>query len=278
MMFSFVILTVLSLQLSSQLAAQDASDWSKAHRSSIRLIAGAGKAGLSSAGLEIRLSSGFKTYWRSPGDSGIPPRFDWSTSENLDSVTVKWPAPVRFSDGSGHSVGYASDVILPLNVKAQDPTKPVRLSLNLDYAVCEKICIPAQGKAELVLIPDFKSARSGAVMLAKDKVPSPIKFGDTSSAVALTEATTQEQDGSTIIVLNGTGSRVQLEAFLEGPDMWVFSVPIMAASGGNNFTITFKVEDQPKGPAARIPLGITLAGPAGAVEALFELDMPAGKR
>ena len=90
-------------------AAADASAWDNDLRSGVRLIRGtAGEPGASAlrAGIEIKLQSGWKTYWRYPGDSGVPPAFDFSASENLGSATVLWPAPVRFKDGSGHSIGY----------------------------------------------------------------------------------------------------------------------------------------------------------------------------
>ncbi len=66
----------------------------------MRLVAGsAGGADRTSlrAGIELRLATGWKTYWRYPGDSGVPPRFDFSKSTNVKSVTVRWPAPHRFT-------------------------------------------------------------------------------------------------------------------------------------------------------------------------------------
>ena len=98
------------------------------------------------AGIEIRLAPGWKTYWRYPGDSGIPPRFDFSGSQNVDRVTLQWPAPQRLTDESGISIGYKHDVVFPLDVMPQDATKPVMLALKIDYAMCEKLCVPADGE------------------------------------------------------------------------------------------------------------------------------------
>src|SRR6266542_1702588 len=81
------------------------------------------------AGIEIRLDPGWKTYWRYPGDSGVPPRFGFTRSENVASVSVLWPAPQSFSDGSGRSIGYKDDVIFPLRIVPRDPAKPVVLRL-----------------------------------------------------------------------------------------------------------------------------------------------------
>ena len=80
------------------------------------------------AGVEIKLKAGWKTYWRYPGDSGVPPVLDFSESENVKAVTVLYPAPMRFPDGAGgNSIGYKGDVILPLHVVPQDAGKPVTL-------------------------------------------------------------------------------------------------------------------------------------------------------
>jgi DsbC/DsbD-like thiol-disulfide interchange protein len=112
-------------------AAADASAWDGDARSGIRLIGGAettdGGSRLLRAGLEIRLSPGWKTYWRYPGDSGVPPNFDFGKSENVKSVNVLWPAPQRLADSEGVTIGYKTGVVFPLKVVPQDPDKPVIL-------------------------------------------------------------------------------------------------------------------------------------------------------
>src|SRR5258707_9942457 len=87
--------------------AADESDWSQDARSAIRLIAGANEKGQTPlrAGIEIKLQPQWKTYWRYPGDSGVPPRFDFSGSENVKSVNVLYPAPHLFTDEAGQALG-----------------------------------------------------------------------------------------------------------------------------------------------------------------------------
>src|SRR6185436_17307592 len=114
--------------------AADASAWDGNQRSAVRLIAGARVEGGTAirAGIEIRLAPGWKTYWRYPGDSGVPPRFDFSKSRNVKSVNVRWPAPQRLADESGTSIGYKHGVTFPLEVLPEDRSKPVTLSLAID--------------------------------------------------------------------------------------------------------------------------------------------------
>src|ERR1700712_755127 len=97
-------------------SATDASAWSQDSKSAVRLIAGANKSNDASlrAGVEVKLQPGWHTYWRYPGDSGVPPRFDFAGSDNLKSAKVRYPAPRLFSDGGGDSIGYSDSVIFPL--------------------------------------------------------------------------------------------------------------------------------------------------------------------
>src|SRR4249920_1276739 len=116
--------------------AADVSPWEDDAQSAVRLISARAlnESGgrVFRAGVEIRLKDGWKTYWRYPGDSGVPPVLDFSKSQNVKAVTVLYPAPMRFSDGAGgNSIGYKGVVVLPLHVAPQDGRKPVTLRLKL---------------------------------------------------------------------------------------------------------------------------------------------------
>ena len=95
------------------------------------------------AAIELQLAPGWKTYWRSPGDAGIPPSFDWSRSENVKSVRIHWPAPAVFHTNGMQSIGYHDRLVLPVEVTPDDPGKPIRLQLQMDLGVCDEICLPA---------------------------------------------------------------------------------------------------------------------------------------
>src|SRR5262249_40097947 len=120
---------VLSPIATSSSHAEDASPWDSGARSAMRLIAGnpvesAGQR-IWRAGIDIKLAPGWKTYWRYPGDSGVPPRFNFTRSENVERVDVSWPAPHSFADGAGQSIGYQNEFILPLHIIAKQPDRPV---------------------------------------------------------------------------------------------------------------------------------------------------------
>src|SRR6516165_11464887 len=158
--------------------AEDASPWQRDGHSAVRLLAGSRSGAVLLGGVAFQLQPGWKTYWRTPGDSGVPPRFDFSKSDNVEAVTVLWPAPLKFDDGAGgHSLGYHDQIVLPLRIVTKNADKPVTLRAEINYAVCEKLCIPVEASAELGF-NSVASTEDGALSAALDTVPKPANIGD----------------------------------------------------------------------------------------------------
>ena len=157
--------------------AGDASPWVKANFAKTRLIAGQmeGAAGKTQilAGVQIKLDDGWKTYWRNPGDSGLPPSFNWEGSKNVKDATVLWPVPHRFSDQYGTSIGYSEEVVFPVELTPVRSGEAIELKLKLDYAICKDICVPAQADLDLKLDQrQMASAGAGrAIWRFKSLVP-----------------------------------------------------------------------------------------------------------
>jgi DsbC/DsbD-like thiol-disulfide interchange protein len=233
------------------LAADDASRWDGDARSAARLIAASrpvgGAAALLRAGLEIRLKPGWHTYWRYPGDSGIPPQFDFTRSDNVRAVDVLWPAPQRLPEAGSISIGYDRDVILPLRVIAQDPGKPVLLRLKLDYAICEKLCVPAEARAELALAP-LRSSFDAALAMAEGRVPKKLAVGE---GQALSVRSVRREDGAARpkVVVDIAAPQGQVDLFAEGPTpQWALPVPTPvdgAPAGQRRFV--FELDGAPSG-------------------------------
>src|SRR5260370_25912003 len=142
--------TIFASSLAIEARAQDASPWQRDGHSAVRLLAGSRSGAVLLGGIAFQLEPGWHTYWRTAGDSGVPPRFDFSKSENVEAVTVLWPAPVKFDDGAGGtSLGYTQQIVLPLRIVAKNADKPVTLRAGINYAVCEKLCIPVDANAKL---------------------------------------------------------------------------------------------------------------------------------
>src|ERR1051326_1526829 len=219
-------LTLLAAICAPAVAA-DTSAWDGGPRAAVRLSAAAPPkvaAAPLRAGIEIRLGSGWKTYWRYAGDSGVPPRFGFDRSDNVADVTVSFPAPHGFNDESGESIGYKTGVILPLHVVPRDPAKPVLLRLDLDYAICSNICIPVTAKAELPLPGDGGQDAALAASEARAPKRAAIGAGDTLSIRAIR----REEGGAKprIVVDVMAPSGPKLELFAEGPTPdWALPIP-----------------------------------------------------
>ena len=110
--------------LSAEVRAEDASPWQKDSHSQLRLLAGSRSGNVLLGGIAFQLQGGWHTYWRNPGDSGVPPRFDFSKSDNVEAVTVLWPAPQKFDD---LPAAYQSniDTQMPLDGRARGSTPPM---------------------------------------------------------------------------------------------------------------------------------------------------------
>jgi DsbC/DsbD-like thiol-disulfide interchange protein len=273
----FIVLVAVVITLGSALAAATSSDWVGDSRSAFRLVSGAPKDGMLRAGVEVRLAPGWKTYWRYAGDSGVPPRFDFTRSKNLKSVEVGWPAPRAWRDETGTVIGYKHEVIFPLRITAQDAGQPVTLVLAFDYAICQRLCVPVSGKAQLQ-IPPSVSVDDAALAAAEARVPTKSAVG--ADAPLSIRAVAQEGDGPQprIVVDVAAPPGEKVELFAEGPaDDWALPVPEPAGQGpGGTQRFTFVLDGAPPGvdPKGATLLLTAVAG-GRAIEVPFHLDEPA---
>ena len=216
--------TLFVSSLGVEARAQDASPWQRDGHSAVRLLAGSRSGAVLLGGIAFELQPGWKTYWRTPGDSGVPPRFDFSKSENIEAVTILWPAPTKFDDGAGgHSLGYHDQVVLPLRIVAKNADKPVTLRAAVNYAVCAKLCIPVEADAELPFT-SVASTEDSALFAALDTVPKPANVGDPNP---LTIRDVKRDGKSTVLVDVAAPSEAgEINLFVEGPTPdWALPVP-----------------------------------------------------
>jgi DsbC/DsbD-like thiol-disulfide interchange protein len=215
--------TLLSTALAAESRAQDASPWQKDGHSAVRLLAGSRSGPVLLGGVAFQLQPGWKTYWRTPGDSGVPPRFDFTKSDNVEAVTVLWPAPKKFDDGAGGvSLGYHDQIVLPLRIVARNADKPVTLRAEINYAVCEKLCIPVEAKAELAF-NNVASTEDSALSAALDTVPKPANVGDPNP---LTVRDVKREGKDQVLVDVTAPDDRPVSLFVEGPTPdWGLPVP-----------------------------------------------------
>lgn len=246
--------------------AQDVSPWQSDRHSRLRLLAGSRTGPIVLGGIALQLQPGWHTYWRNPGDSGVPPRFDFSKSDNVEAVTVLWPAPEQFDDGAGgRSWGYRQQVVMPLRIVAKNPDRPLILRASVDYAVCEKICVPVDARAELAF-GSTASTEDGALQAALQTVPQPASIGD---AHPLTIRAVSRDGKAGVLVDVVAPESGQVSLFVEGPTPdWSLPTPKLLTTGPAGVKrFGFALEGLPPGATAEgAALKLTLVGTDRAYE------------
>ncbi len=173
-----------------------------------------------SAGLYIKLDKDWKTYWRNPGDAGVPPSITAEPNANLASMAVDFPLPLRLVDESGTSFGYHDEVLFPITVTPKDAGQPLSVHFSSFFGVCQKVCTPAKFDAMLNFSP--KSAPTAeADMIEKWR-------GLVPKAGAIAKTATVKDKFLHLDLINMTD-----EIFVEGPDNFYFGKPAFDAAGTN---------------------------------------------
>ncbi len=242
--------------------AETTTAWIEHPNSRVRLIAD--DTGM--IGVELQLAAGWKTYWRMPGDAGVPPSFDWAGSEGITGFEVLYPAPISMSDQGGTAVGYKDRVVFPVRL-TRDAGTTAKIALEFSYGVCKDVCIPIDSKQSLMLGPTVAN-------------PSALPSSPTlKAALALVPRATMEPAKATPALLSAayelTGvtphvtfkTRGAVDVFIEAPDS--LFVPLTQKLDDKEGVATFVV-DLSKSPdlkdLAGKTLRVTVTGPQGSIE------------
>jgi DsbC/DsbD-like thiol-disulfide interchange protein len=267
-----LVAAVFALSIGPQARAQDSSPWQKDGHSAVRLLAGSRSGAVLLGGIAFQLQPGWHTYWRTPGDSGVPPRIDFGKSENIEAVTILWPAPAKFADGAGGiSLGYLKQVVLPLRIVAKNADKPVTLRADINYAVCEKLCIPVEASTELAFT-SVASTEDSALFAALDTVPKPATVGDP-NPLTIRDVRREGKNGVLVDVAAPDSAEVSL--FVEGPTPeWALPVPKLVEHGPPGVKrFAFDLDGLPAGANPDgAALKLTLVGGERAYEFNVNLD------
>ncbi len=208
-------------------ARSAASPWTQTPEAAVRLVSASEAVGdllQLRLGLEFELAPGWKTYWRSPGDGGLPPALDWTGSGNLGEARLTWPAPARFTILGIDSVGYEDSLLLPMDVEVAEPGEPVRIALRVDYLTCSDICVPQSADLALILPagPALPSAEAYVIDRWRGRAPR------RDSAAGRAELFGRGDDAALRIALPSIEAE---DMFIEAGDVAVFGRPTPVAGG-----------------------------------------------
>lgn len=240
------------------------SNWADSEGGRVRLVT----TGLPDADgnfqgiLDIELKPGWKTYWRDPGDSGVPPQLDISASTNVAGAEMSFPAPRRHDDGYGQWAGYSHPVSLPITFKAPAPGQKTVVAADIFLGVCETICIPLQAKLTVDPAVDADNEDDAkAVKAALAALPA-----KPSAAFGVKPLT---GDHETLIVeASVPGKPEAADFFIAGGDNYMFGAPKREEKNGK-LIFTVPILDRPSSVPTDGGLHYTLTSSAGAVAGLL---------
>lgn len=269
------VAAILALDAAALGGAPSSSPWTASTNSKVRLVAGrpgeeAGRSRVS--GIQLRMDPGWKTYWRNPGDSGMPPEFDWTGSKNLKSAEVLYPAPRRFDDAGGVAVGYGEDVLFPVKLTPERESEPIELKVAFSYGLCKDLCIPNEVNLSLNLPAGGEKGEALLLKTALAQVPKPAKAG------LLPEVTGIEAD------LDGDAPKLLVDAvfprdatgidlFIDGGEAYV-PVPKPlgeALDGKQRFAVAF-VSAKEAAAIKGKTLRLTLVSDQGSTETMWKAE------
>jgi DsbC/DsbD-like thiol-disulfide interchange protein len=192
------------------------------------------------AGLRLTLADGWKTYWRSPGEAGVPPVFDWSGSRNLREAEILWPRPHLFESFGVSAIGYAGEVVLPVRLVPEDPARPVEVRLAADIGVCNEICVLEQVDLVETIAPGASPVGAGQIARALAAVPAEAGASGLSAADCR---------------ITGEGPDRRLEATLRFTRP--LSAPVVLVEGPESVWIS-DAETRREGAELRVSAGISV--------------------
>ncbi len=213
-------------------AAEPSSDWVRAEYGQVRLIAaseGLNDNGQVIIGVQMRLFKGWKTYWRTPGETGIPASFDWSGSQNVASANLRWPAPTRFDEYGSQAFGYKTEVIFPVTIQAQDKGGPVMVALDLQFGVCRDICMPAEAQLTMPVNQTSTTETPHARHIARFERKVPLSSAD--SPIQIERARYDSKSERVIVDLSGPDKMIAPDVVLELPAGFAQQAPTFKLEG-----------------------------------------------
>ena len=271
----FITGAILGIAGAALAAVTGSSPWVASNGSKARLVSGTveldGKPELI-AGVQLRMNSGWKTYWKNPGDSGVPPRFDWTGSKNLKQAELLYPAPHSFADANGTAIGYDDEVVFPVRLTPEREGEAIELKLALSYGLCKDLCVPNDVSLGLVLSPEIGKGDAALIESFLARVPKPGKKGllpELAGVEANLDANPPQLFVDAVFPPGATGT----DLFIDAGDVFIpASKPLGPFDGGKQrFAITFATPSEASAVKGK-SLAMTLVSDQGSTETMWKAE------
>ena len=127
--------------------------------------------------IKIDLKDGWKTYWKNPGDAGLPIEINWGENSKKVDHEILFPFPQKYLSNDVLTIGYENEVVFIVKIKLNDLTDNIKQKLKLNYLVCEDICIPISEEKTIDL--NFKNIKNSSDFInSYNKIPKKINYED----------------------------------------------------------------------------------------------------
>jgi DsbC/DsbD-like thiol-disulfide interchange protein/cytochrome c biogenesis protein CcdA len=214
-------------------------------------------------GLKIEHQRDWHTYWKNPGDSGLPTKLNFTLPDGMLAGPVQWPTPSRLPTGPLMNYGYADTLLLPVavTVPAGFMAESLDIRLQAEWLVCKDVCIPESGEFSLRLPAQAASAAHAALFAsAQAAVPQPAPG---------TQATAAVRDGSLLVQVSGLPEAWRgktLQFFPETTGVIHNAAVPQASWQGDTWSARVPLDPQRTDSPTAMPVVLTTAGqPAGLV-------------
>ena len=220
------------------------------------------------AGIRIKMGDGWRTYWRIPGESGLPLKIFHEDSTNVSNIRILWPTPSIFDINDYRSFGYEKEIVLPILIQPNSPGESMSLNARLEFGVCNEICIPANWTVNANL-PTHSVARNHMIEQSLKNLPTYINEYD-NSGISSCEFKKHGSHFDVTVKMSVPRSPGEEVTVFEFPNkLFWFSRTQTQRLGGNNLVATAIMEYSGMGPIPidRSQFQVTVISQNGAIVA-----------
>ncbi|WP_051242897.1 protein-disulfide reductase DsbD domain-containing protein [Stappia stellulata] len=250
------------------------TDWQIVTGGKIRMIAiGApGAPERTDAALEIVLEPGWYTYWRFPGEAGLPTMADFGRSSGIAGARLSYPAPKRYDDGTSTSIIYKNRVVLPIDFRLEETDGTATLAADVLFGVCSDICVPAEASLSLD-VPPVADTLPHRMAITSARLATPKPQGDTPPRISRVKAGPADENGERTLTVEVAlaGGNLDADLFAQGADGSYNEVPRLVERDGTRAVYALSTHGLARTDDGR-PLRLVLVNGAGAIHHDVDAD------
>ncbi len=226
-------------------------------------------------GLKIEHQPHWHTYWKNPGDSGLPTTLAWTLPEGMQAGDIQWPTPKRLPIGPLMNYGFEDTLLLPVTVTvpAGFSGQTLELKLRADWLVCKEVCIPEGGDFVLQLPAQAATAAHGDLFAAAQRTQPLALAGAGAGAPA--QATAEVREGALLLRVAGLPADWQgkkIGFFPETPGLINNAAKVPGEWNGGTWSASIPLDPQRNDAPQQIPAVLVADGQVRGAQLLVQVS------